>query len=85
MNAETITPEVFEYGSTWLRADFHLHTKADREFKFDEEESYYLSNYVNELEKEEIRVGVIANHHKFDFAEFKSLIYNSQSVERAFS
>jgi hypothetical protein len=26
------TPEVFSYGSTWLKADFYLHTNADQEF-----------------------------------------------------
>ncbi len=26
-------PFVFERGSTWLRSDFHLHTKADKEFQ----------------------------------------------------
>lgn len=27
------TPSLFKHGSTWLRADFHLHTLADKEFR----------------------------------------------------
>lgn len=65
--------EVFRSGATWLRADFHLHTKADKEFKYSDSEDYYFSNYVEGLEKAQIRLGVIANHNKFDAAEFKSL------------
>ena len=29
---ENETKNIFENGATWLRADFHLHTKADIEF-----------------------------------------------------
>ncbi|MEG0377379.1 MAG: hypothetical protein RR614_02765, partial [Eubacterium sp.] len=61
--------EVFRSGATWLRADFHLHTKADKEFKYSDSEDYYFSNYVEGLEKAQIRLGVIANHNKFDAAE----------------
>lgn len=65
--------EVFRSGATWLRADFHLHTKADKEFKYSDSEDFYYSNYVEGLEKAQIRLGVIANHNKFDADEFKSL------------
>lgn len=65
--------ETFRAGATWLRADFHLHTKADKEFKYTDEEDYYFSNYVEALEKAEIKVGVIANHNKFDVDEFRAL------------
>lgn len=67
------TPDIFKYGSTWLRVDFHLHTKADKEFKYSDSEDYYFSNYIDGLAKAEIRLGVIANHNKFDVAEFKAL------------
>jgi len=40
---------VFRSGATWLRADFHLHTKADKEFKYSESEDYYFSHYVDGL------------------------------------
>ncbi|MBX3707939.1 MAG: histidinol-phosphatase [Pseudomonadales bacterium] len=66
-------PIVFEQGSQWVRADFHLHTRADREFKFTEDDNFYNSNYVDALENAGIRLAVIANHNKFDFDEFKAL------------
>ncbi|MFA7230905.1 MAG: hypothetical protein WC071_06515 [Victivallaceae bacterium] len=68
---------IFNNGSCWLKADFHLHTKADDEFTFAGDENYYISNYVDKLEEQNIRVGVIANHNKFDFAEFKDLQKNA--------
>ena len=63
----------FLHGSLWLRADFHLHTRADKEFSYCDDDDYYLSNYVDALEKTGIAVGIITNHNKFDFDEFKSL------------
>ncbi|AEB08601.1 TrlF family AAA-like ATPase [Desulfobacca acetoxidans] len=63
----------FSHGSRWLRADFHLHTRADREFCYTGEDSYYFSSYIQGLKKTEIRIGVITNHNKFDLAEFNSL------------
>jgi predicted ATPase len=65
--------DIFKYGSTWLKADFHLHTKADKEFEYLLEESYYYSTYVEKLKKNNIKLGVICNHNKFDFDEFKAL------------
>ncbi|MEX2382367.1 MAG: hypothetical protein WD490_08290 [Opitutales bacterium] len=64
---------VFPYGAEWLRADFHLHTKADRKFEYDGDDSFYNSAYVEGMEKAGIRMGVITNHNKFDFQEFKAL------------
>lgn len=63
----------FPRGAEWVRVDFHLHTKADREFKYAGDESFYNSAYVDALAAAEIRLGVITNHNKFDFEEFKSL------------
>lgn len=63
----------FPHGAEWVRADFHLHTKADKEFKYDEDENYFNSSYVDALQQASIRVGVIANHNKFDPHEFKAL------------
>lgn len=63
----------FPKGAEWVRADFHLHTKADKEFQYNGDESYYNSAYVDALEKAGIRLGVITNHNKFDFEEFKAL------------
>lgn len=67
------TNDLFQSGAAWLRADFHLHTKADREFCFSGEESYYINNYINSLEQAGIKIGVITNHNKFDKDEFKNL------------
>ena len=73
MSDEVKTPDIFKYGSTWLRADFHLHTKADKEFTYSDSEDYYFSNYVDGLVKAGIRLGVIANHNKFDSKDFRAL------------
>jgi len=67
------TDKQFSSGAEWVRVDFHLHTKADKEFKYSGDENYYNSSYVDALEKAGIRLGVITNHNKFDFDEFKSL------------
>ncbi len=69
----SIIDKQFPRGAEWVRADFHLHTKVDREFKYSGEETFYNSAYVDALEKADIRLGVITNHNKFDFEEFKSL------------
>jgi chromosome segregation protein len=63
----------FPRGAEWVRVDFHLHTKADKEFEYSGDENYYNSAYVDALEKADIRLGVITNHNKFDYVEFKSL------------
>lgn len=63
----------FPGGADWLRADFHLHTAADREFRYGGDTNFYNSAYVDALEKAGIRLGVITNHNKFDFVEFKAL------------
>jgi len=73
--------EIFKNGSTWLRADFHLHTNADKEFKFTGDENYYISQYVDSLKNADIRVGVIANHNKFDKEEFNNLRKNAKKAE----
>lgn len=66
-------PVVFAEGAQWVRTDFHLHTQADREFRYAGDDNFYNSNYVDALEKAGIRLGVITNHNKFDFDEFKAL------------
>src|SRR5476649_1127440 len=69
---------VFTEGAQWVRADFHLHTRADREFKYAGDVNFYNSNYVDALENANIRLGVITNHNKFDFDEFKALRKTAQ-------
>ncbi|MCY4561821.1 MAG: hypothetical protein OXC03_05885 [Flavobacteriaceae bacterium] len=67
------TFKIFENGSTWLRADFHLHTRADREFKYDGNDNCFVSDYVKKLSKENIGVAAITNHNKFDWEEYKAI------------
>ena len=64
---------IFNNGSCWLRADFHLHTKADSEFNYKDNPNEFVSKYVSQLKSQEIRIGVITNHNKFDLSEFKAL------------
>lgn len=65
--------EAFLYGSRWLKADFHLHTRVDKEFSYQGEENSYLNDYVAALVAAGIQLGVITNHNKFDLDEFKNL------------
>lgn len=65
--------ELFVHGSRWLRADFHLHTRQDREFSDTGEERDFATRYVAALKRADIRVGVITNHNKFDRDEFITL------------
>lgn len=64
---------MFENGSEIVRVDFHLHTKADREFQYQGDENSYVNDYVDKLEAENIRVGIITNHNKFDVDEYKAI------------
>ncbi|QWF69802.1 histidinol-phosphatase [Methylomonas paludis] len=68
-----MTDEFFLYGSRWLKADFHLHTHADKEFRYQGADNDYLKAYVGALVEADIGLGVITNHNKFDLQEFKSL------------
>jgi chromosome segregation protein len=63
----------FAQGSTWLRADFHLHSKADKEFKYTGPENDFVAAYVAGLKKAGIGIGAITNHNKFNVDEFKAL------------
>lgn len=69
----TVCNDKFPNGSRWLRADFHLHTNADKEFSYSGEDNSFVSDYVNALHDSGIRVGVITNHNKFASGEFKAL------------
>lgn len=67
------TNSIFKNGSVWLKADFHLHTKADSEFKYTDNSNEFVVRYTTQLKAQNIRVGVITNHNKFDRTEFKAL------------
>lgn len=63
----------FAHGSRWVRADFHLHTRRDKEFKDHDSEEDFVARYIAALKAADIRVGAITNHNKFDREEFKAL------------
>lgn len=64
---------VFCHGAEWLRVDFHLHTRADKEFDKTGDADRFNGEYVDALVEAGIRIGVITNHNKFDYDEFRSL------------
>jgi predicted ATPase len=70
---ENETKNIFKNGATWLRGDFHLHTKADKEFSYTGNENDFCRLYVEKLKEQNINIGVITNHNKFDKAEFVAL------------
>jgi hypothetical protein len=52
----------FPEGSKYLKADFHLHTKVDKEFKTEiSNDEEFAEKYVNELKKKGIKIGAITN------------------------
>lgn len=69
----TTVSSPFANGCDWVRADFHLHTQADKEFSYTGEENSFAAAYVAALKKADIRLGVISNHNKFNVDEFKAL------------
>ena len=73
MPSTSPSPSPFPYGSQWLRADFHLHSKADKEFSYTGEDNAFVSEYVEKLKQANIGIGAITNHNKFDVGEFKAL------------
>jgi len=72
---------LFDHGSTWLRTDFHLHTKADKEFKLKSDPNYFVRDFIAALKAEEVHVGVITNHNKFDAVEYAEIRKNAQKEE----
>lgn len=75
------TYEIFKHGSTWLRADFHLHTRSDKQFAYSGEENSYLNAYVTKLKGASVNVGVITNHNKFVRDEFVNLRKKARKEE----
>ncbi|HEX4375253.1 MAG TPA: hypothetical protein VHZ50_18250, partial [Puia sp.] len=65
--------DIFNNGSTWLRADFHLHTNADKEFNYSGVDTDFIRLYVERLVSQNIGIGVITNHNKFDKGQFVAL------------
>lgn len=73
MTQEQNIQSVFENGATWLRADFHLHTIKDKEFKFEGNPNDFFTQYIQRLKDENVKIGLITNHNKFDKEEYINL------------
>ena len=73
MSEEIKSYKKFKHGSSWLKADFHLHTKADKQFKYNGEDNSFINDYVAKLKEQNINIGVITNHNKFDKDGFAAL------------
>jgi len=71
--ADSAKENIFENGAVWLQADFHLHTKADKEFDYQGIDTDFCRLYIEQLKTRKIHLGVITNHNKFDKGEFKAL------------
>ncbi|MFZ3136148.1 MAG: hypothetical protein WA126_02015 [Thermodesulfovibrionales bacterium] len=79
---ENINPiKVFEHGATWLRADFHLHTKEDKEFQYTGTENDFINQYIDKLKEGKISLAVITNHNKFAYSEYKALSKKARKEE----
>jgi ABC-type lipoprotein export system ATPase subunit len=65
--------DIFDNGSIWLRADFHLHTNADKEFNYSGLDNDFIRLYIEQLIAQRIGIGIITNHNKFDKAQFVGL------------
>ncbi|NLD91645.1 MAG: histidinol-phosphatase [Fibrobacter sp.] len=81
MSSDIKKYDIFRYGSTWARADFHLHTRSDKQFAYTGEENSFLNDYVSKLKSAFINVGVITNHNKFKKDEFVNLRKNARKEE----
>ncbi|GAB6269594.1 MAG: hypothetical protein STSR0002_23360 [Smithella sp.] len=73
----TQNDNIFKNGSVWLKADFHLHTRADKEFQYKGAENYFVKAYIDQLNKTDTKIGIITNHNKFDLEEYKELQKNA--------
>ncbi len=81
MSEATDGCSVFTNGSCWLKADFHLHTKADKEFTYEGKDDTFVSEYIAKLKEQKIGVGIITNHNKFDKGEYKALKRKASKAE----
>lgn len=68
-----IMKHFFDNGGRLVRADFHLHTRADHEFVDNGDASDFVPRYVDRLLAAGIQVGVITNHNKFECEEYSRL------------
>lgn len=63
----------FNTGLELIKADFHLHTRKDKEFSYAGADNDYVRSYVEALKQENVGVGVLTNHNKFDEGEYKAI------------
>jgi len=69
----------FPFGAEYIRADFHLHTKADKQwFVYGGADTTFVNDYVQKLKDENIQVGIITNHNKFDKGEYVAIKKKAQ-------
>jgi hypothetical protein len=54
---------------------------ADKEFKYDNTNHNFIKNYIQKLKNENIKVGIITNHNKFDKEEFVNLKKQAKKEE----
>ena len=64
---------MFEYGLSYVRSDFHLHTQKDKEFKYSGGKNSFVKDYVSALKQAGINVGILTNHNKFDKDEYDAI------------
>lgn len=74
---------VFDAGLELIKADFHLHTQKDKEFSYTGEQNDFVKSYIDALKQDNIGVGVLTNHNKFDKDEYKAIKKNVL-IEREF-
>lgn len=73
MSDEINTHENFKHGSAWLKVDFHLHTKADKQFIYKGTDKSFLNDFLAKLKEHHYNIGAITNHNKFNKVEFVNL------------
>ena len=81
MKVDIGASKLFRNGSTWVRADFHMHTQADKEFRYTDESNGFVAAYIAAMKSSSIQIGIITNHNKFDRNEFKSLAKAAKKEE----
>ena len=65
------TPEIFEHGSAWVRADFHLHTRKDKEFNYQVRAHGHETNVMRLMSVRPYRI--FAFHKYYDYQSGASI------------
>jgi chromosome segregation protein len=73
--------EIFKHGSTWLKADFHLHTRSDKQFTYKGADDSFFKDYLAMLKRHSYNIGAITNHNKFNKDEFVNLRKKARKEE----